>query len=198
MNGLIKKLHMYTGLLNFSILLVFGVAGLLAGFQPAPEKRTRPPLATRYEPFAAPPGLTDQEVADRVYQHLRPPLGGPVPDFALRRDAAQNLSFNFYTPNGFQRVVVLEKESRLLVETQPNDIWHFFSALHETMMRHTAGREWPVRLWGYYNEFAIWSLIGMAVSGVYLWLSSRPGYWPAVLSFAAGGGIFLLLYLLTR
>jgi len=36
MRVLIKKLHMYIGLLNFSNLIVFGIAGLAATFQAEP------------------------------------------------------------------------------------------------------------------------------------------------------------------
>jgi hypothetical protein len=55
-----------------------------------------------------------------------------------------------------------------------------------------------MRLWTWYNEFSIWSLIGMSLSGVYLWLASRPRYRPAIYVFAFGSLSFLLLYMLTR
>jgi len=41
MTSLIKKLHMSTGLLNFSILFVYGASGLLLTFLPAPANRPR-------------------------------------------------------------------------------------------------------------------------------------------------------------
>jgi len=55
-----------------------------------------------------------------------------------------------------------------------------------------------VRLWAWYNRFAIWSLIAMAITGTYLWLASRPRYRVAQYSFAGGAGAFILLYALTR
>ena len=42
MYPLFRKLHMYAGLLNLSVLLVYGVAGLWATLEPAPEQRHRP------------------------------------------------------------------------------------------------------------------------------------------------------------
>jgi uncharacterized iron-regulated membrane protein len=196
MTSLIKRLHMYTGLLNFSILLVFGVTGLLATMQPAPEKRVRPEPQVRLVDFTAPPGLDDKEVAARVWESLTP-LARPAPPGAVRRDRDNNLTMTFYTPNGPQAVTVLEKENRLRIESRRNDLWHYLGVLHETTSSNRAD-DWRTRLWGYYNEFSIWSLIGMAASGVYLWLASRPGFRWAQYSFAAGVGIFVLLWALSR
>ncbi len=44
----------------------------------------------------------------------------------------------------------------------------------------------PIRLWTYYSEFSIWTLVAMAVTSLYLWLSSRPRYLPAHLALFAG------------
>ena len=197
MNRWIKKIHIYIGLLNFSILLVFGIVGLTVTFQATPQKRPRPEPAVRFEPYTAPGGLTDKQVADGVHRFLRLPLTSPVPNWAIRRDRDHNLAFDFYTPNGPHRVTVLEKQNRLRIETMRNSLGNFFNDIHATTMS-PENQDARIRLWGYYTEAAIWSLIGMPLSGVYLWLSSRPGYRPALYLFAGGSGIFLLLYLLTR
>lgn len=193
----IKKLHMYFGLLNFSILLVFGMAGLTATFEGSPETRQRPQPALRFESYTPPPGSDDKQVADDVYRFLKLPLTNPLPKGALRRDGQNNLSLDFYSINGVQRVTVLEKEGRLKIEAMRVSTWRYLDHLHST----TSAARTPdlrVRLWGYYNELAIWSLIGMAFSGAYLWLASRPGYRPAQYILAAGSGLFIALYVLTR
>lgn len=197
MNQLIKKLHTYTGLLSFSALIVFGVAGLTASFEPAPENRHQDTGAIRYEPFTPAVGLSDREVADSIYARLSPPLSGPVPSWALKRDSDNNLRLDFWSVNEVQRVTVLEKENRLRVETTRWSPWVYLNNLHTTTIRpeHIDVR---LKLWTYYNEFAIWSLIGMALSGTYLGLSSRPGYRLARYALGGGGALFAALYLLTR
>src|SRR5438093_7382802 len=125
MNRIVKKLHMYLGLLNFSILLVFGIAGLAATFDPGPERRARPEPVVRYQPFAAGGSLGDTEVADAVYRSLALPLSSPVPKFALRRDRDNNLTLDFYTVNDVSRVTVLERENRLRIETTRASLWRF-------------------------------------------------------------------------
>jgi len=59
-------------------------------------------------------------------------------------------------------------------------------------------RDWRTGAWAWYNHFASWSLLAMAVSGLYLWLASRPGYRIAHYSLASGAAIFILLYIATR
>lgn len=194
MYRLIKKIHMYVGLLNFSILLVFGITGLEATFSHGPSGSTEPPV---YSSFTAPANTTDKQVADAVHHYLEPALAGPVPEFALSRDDDNNLTFTFYSANGTQRVTVLEKENRLKIEKRRNTIWQFFNNLHATTMNVNTA-DLRVRLWTLYTEFSIWSLIGMALSGMYLWLASRPGLRWAQAAFAAGAGIFILLYVVTR
>jgi len=66
MLALVKKLHMYIGLLNFSNLIVFGIAGLAATFQGEGGMAAG---ATRYESFTRPPGTTDRQIADLVFDH---------------------------------------------------------------------------------------------------------------------------------
>ncbi len=197
MNRWIKKLHMYFGLLNFSILLVFGIAGLTATFEAAPDNRVPPAVSVRFENYTAPAGMNDKEVADDVYRVLKPALANPVPKFAIRRDADNNLAFAFFNVNGQQRVTVLERENRLRIETLRVSPWHFLDRLHSTTM-NARSTDRRIQLWGYYNEFAIWSLLGMPLSGLYLWLSSRPGYRPAQLVFLAGSAFFIALYVVTR
>jgi hypothetical protein len=187
---------MYIGLLNLSILLVFGVAGLTATMEPAPDRRDRPEPQVEYRDFTVPAGLDDKAAADHVWEFLRLQLSQPLPKYAIRRDANHDLALDFYTPNGVRRAVVLEKENRIRLETHRVGLGSFLNGIHTVTSNHNP--DWRVRWWGYYTEFSIWSLIAMSLSGVYLWLASRPRYTPARYAFALGCGAFVLLYTMTR
>ena len=197
MYALFRKVHMYVGLLNLSILLIFGVSGLWATFEPAPDQRHRPDPQVEFRDFTVPAGLDDREAAARVYEFLKLPLSAPVPNPAVRRDANNDLALDFYSPNGLRRAVVLEKENRIRLETRRNGFTNYLNGLHTTTI-NARSTDWRVRAWTYYNEFSIWSLIGMSISGVYLWLASRPQYRPARWAFALGCGVFIVLYAITR
>jgi len=93
--------------------------------------------------------------------------------------------------------VFLEKENRIRLEMRRTTFANYLNALHTTTINSNSP-DWRIRWWTYYNEFSIWSLIAMSVSGVYLWLASRPWYSPARYAFALGCGVFILLYALTR
>ena len=196
MYEILKKIHMYTGLLTFSALIVFGVAGVHATLR-APEQHRRPETRIEEVDFIVPGNLTDKQLADRVYETLQIPLARPLEKWALRHDTQGNLLLRFYTPNGLRTVTVLEKENRLRVETRQASLGQTLNALHATVPRWAAP-DLRIQLWAYYMEVAIWALIGMALSGVYLWLAARPGSRWGQVSFGAGSAAFLVLYWLTR
>ena len=196
MYDLLKKIHMYTGLLTFSALIVFGIAGVHATLD-APGRRHRPEAKIEHVDFVVPGNLTDKQLADRVYETLKPPLAGPLRKRALRHDKQGNLVLPFHTVNGSRKVAVLERENRLRVETKQASLGQTLNALHATVPRW-ASPDLRIRLWAYYMEMAIWALIGMALSGVYLWLAARPGSRWGQVSFGAGSAAFLALYWLTR
>ena len=196
MRALIRRIHLYLGLLNFTALIVFGIAGLTAALQPRPVDRHHE-SEVRTVSFSVEPGATDRQVADSVFETLRIPLSRPIPDFALHRNGENQLALDFYTLNGVERVTVLEEQHQLRIEKVQHGLWTFLNEMHAV----TVGGQSPyltVRMWSWYNEFAIWCLIAMALSGVYLWLASRPGFRWAQYSFGAGCGAFVLLYVLTR
>ncbi len=187
-----KKIHVYLGLLNLSIVLVFGIAGLKATLN-RPGQHKPAEATVRFESFTIPASvIDDKELGEQIRRQLN--IAAVV--FDTRRDQQNNLVVSYYTHSGPRRVTVLEKEQRLRVATQREDIWRFFDNLHGTANRHPA--DLRVKLWSYYNEFSVWSLIGMALTGVYLWLASRPRYRWAQVFFAAGSGCFLALYLLSK
>src|SRR5207249_6549453 len=163
----------------------------------APEQRRRPNPHIEFRDFTVPAGLDDKAAADRVYEFLKLPLSTPIPNFAVKRDGNNNLALDFYGANGPRRAVVLEKENRIRLESRRTPFTNFLNGLHTTTI-NARQTDWRIRYWTYYNEFSIWSLIGMSISGVYLWLASRPRYRPALYVFALGCGSFILLYAVTR
>lgn len=191
-NLITKEIHIYLGLLNLSIVVVFGIAGLKATLN-RPGQHGPPPQEVRFENYTVPASvIDDKQLAEQIRRHI----DMPAVIFDTRRDSQNNLVVAYYTHSGPRRVTVLEKENRLRIATQREDIWHFFDNLHGTANRHPA--DLRVKLWSYYNEFSVWSLIAMAMTGAYLWLASRPGLLWARISFAIGSGCFIVLYFLSR
>ena len=120
-----------------------------------------------------------------------------MPGWFLRRTPENDLLLDFYNINGIWRVVVLEREGRLRIEQIRNSLGLFLGDMHAT----TAGDdEAPrlLRIWGLYNEFAMWCLLAFCASGVYLWLSAQPRSWWAWASLASGTIAFVALWVLFR
>jgi len=191
---LIQKLHTYAGLLTFVNLVVFGIVGLFATLGSRPQS---PAPEVRSEPFVVAPNLTDRQVAELVCELLHLSLATPIQSAVIQHDAANNLLLDFYHANGRHRVTVLEREGSLRVEVMRNSLWSYLGTLHATTAAFHSG-DWRMQLWADYNEFAMWCFIVMLVSGVALWLLSRPGHRWAQWSLALGCGLFAALCFWTR
>ncbi|HKT10663.1 MAG TPA: hypothetical protein VJW77_02435 [Terriglobia bacterium] len=81
--------------------------------------------------------------------------------------------------------------------TQRTNVWAYFNNLHSTTL-HDRPYDWRIRWWAYYNEFAVWALLVMALTGVYLWLASRPRHVLAQAAVGLSVVSFLILYIQTR
>ena len=191
------RIHMYTGLLNFTALALFGVVGIIATVLPPHAERTRPEPVVELVEFEIPGGMDDRQLADHIQATLQIPLTGPAPDWSLKRDDDNNLRFRLPTPARGHEIVVLEDESRLRIETLPFDTWQYLFHLHE-MVPSRSTSDFRIQAWAWYIEFSIWALILMALSGLYLWLESRPGYRWAQISFGVGSLIFVCFYWFVR
>ena len=190
----IKKLHIYSGLLSFTGFTVWGIVGVWASFVPAPADRIRPEPEVRTIEFRVDGSATDQEVTDAMIAASGLPFiqAGRKPN----RDPEGRLQVRYLTPNGTRRILLLEKENRIRVERVPSPLTGFLNLMHmQTFRHHNPG--WEVQLWGLYNQFSMWAVIFMTVSGFYMWLATRPGMrwalWTAGLSIAATVAIYLML-----
>jgi hypothetical protein len=196
MRNLVLKLHIYVGLLTFSQLALYGIAGLVATAQPGAE-RPKIARAVQYVAFKPTSGSTDKQVADEVFRTLHRPLTRPMPGWFLRRTPENDLLLDFYNINGIWRVIVLEREGRLRIEQIRNSLGLFLGDMHAM----TVGDEEAPRLlraWAVYNEFAMWCLLAFCASGVYLWLTAQARSWWAWASLGIGTVAFAALWMTFR
>jgi hypothetical protein len=198
MNRWMMRIHMYTGLFNFTALVLFGVVGVIASLLPPHAERPRPERAVEELEFEVPGGLDDRQLADHVQATLALPLTGPAPQWTFRRDDDHNLHFRLPTPARSYEVTVLEEEGRVRLETLQFAPWQYLVHLHEMTPSRVASPDLRARAWTWYLELSIWSLLLMAVSGVYLWLDSRPRHRWAWLSLAVGTLVFAGFYWVVR
>ncbi len=196
LRALVLKVHISAGLLTFTQVMIYGVAGLVATLQPGLE-RPKVARAVRYMPFTAAPSASDKEVAAAVYARLAPPLARPVPDWFLRRTADNDLLLDFYNVNGIWRVVVLESSHQLRIEEIRNRLGYFLTDIHAATP-NDAGAPRLVRLWGLYNEAAMWCLLGFCASGLYLWLSAAGRERWAWGCLASGSAVLAALWMAFR
>ncbi len=193
MTTLLKRVHIWIGLFNLTVLIVFAVTGIAVTFPTAGHDAPE----ARLLPYEAPGGFTDKQVADDLFEKLQLPLTGPVPSWAVSRNDQNVLVLDFHGPNGPHRVTVLEKEKRVRIEHAKNGIGEFMNGMHSKTL-YGSQPDLRVRLWALYIDLSIFSLMFMAVTGTWLWLTSRPRLWWAQASFGVGAGLFVALWIATR
>jgi uncharacterized iron-regulated membrane protein len=189
-----KKLHMYAGLLSFMAFCVWGVAGIVATMSPAPGTRKPPTPEIRYVDFRVPQDLDDQQMAERMLAAVDPPFAVQAKP---QRDDEGRLFVNFFTPNGRRRYILLEGENRIQVERIFAPFPAFLNAMHVQTWNHSQPAT-AIKLWAGYNEFSLWAMLFMTVSGLYLWIATRPGLRWTQWTLAAGTLFFVVLYLSLR
>ena len=53
-------------------------------------------------------------------------------------------------------------------------------------------------MWGFYNELSTWAFLFMTISGVYMWLATRPKIRWAQLSFVGMAVVMAALWIVIR
>ncbi len=190
----IRKIHIYAGLFNFMMVCIFGMAGIVvtAGAPDIFSAGNRPSVSS--VAFQAPGSASDQDVGMLIADKLRPRNAGKP---NVRRNANHQLVADFYSVNGLVRATLLESEGRLQVETLRNSIWRFIDNAHATTIQETAS-EWAPNAWALYVEISIWSLMLMALTGMWLGVTARWNYWWTKAALAAGTAAFFLFYALEK
>ena len=169
--------------------------GVWASFVPAPAERVRPEPEVRTVEFRVHGSATDQEVTDAMIVASGLPF--IQPGRKPNRDPEGRLQVRYLTPNGTRRILLLEKENRIQVERVPSPLTGFLNLMHmQTFRHHNPG--WEVQLWGLYNQFSMWAVIFMTISGFYMWLATRPGMRWALWTAGASAAATLVIYLMLR
>jgi len=159
---MIPRIHASAAVAAFVNLLVYAAAGLAPPSAPAP--------ADFDLPFAARPGESDRTVAERVLRLLGLSLAMPVHDFNVAYDPAGRLILDFYHANGRHVVTILPGHMHVQATRAP--LGKYLSTLHVTTAAFHSG-DWRMQLWAWYNEFAMWALIVMLATGVWMALTRR-------------------------
>lgn len=187
---------MYSGLLTFTAFVVWGVTGIHAAFVGGPDDLEPPPISSvRDMPYRAAGTLDDDQLSRAIYKAIEVPLAAGR--YNVHRDAQAHLAFNVFTINGGREVTFLEEQGLVRVAHRQNSVWSYLSSMHTAFSRrHTLT---PAAIaWGLFNEFSTYAFLFMTLSGVYLWVATRPRLRWAQLSFAGMAVVTAALWMAIR
>lgn len=165
--------HVMVGLQATAALVVYAVSGLAATWNARPGNH-EPPRRSETRSYVHQDGESDLALARRLHAELDLALTAPPPDWVVKRDDAGALTFRLYSPNGMQHVRV-PAPGVAVVEDARVDLATFLLHLHGHVVDWPIGdTDWRLVLWSVYNELSTLALLGLAVSGVVMWLVTRP------------------------
>lgn len=191
-----KKIHMYSGLLTFMAFVVWGITGIHGAFLDPPGEFKPPPVSSEREfAYQAAGALDDQQLARKIAGAAQIPLMGGV--YNIHRDAQANLAFNVFTINGGREVTYFEKQGIAKVAHRRNSVWSYLSSMHTAYSRRHQLTASAIA-WGWFNEISTSAFFFMTLSGLYLWIATRPNLRWAQLSLGGMAVLTLLLWVAIR
>lgn len=197
MRKIIQQAHVYLSLLSFTGLVVFGLVGLHATVSPAWEERGPGSVTPREVNYAFPKDIDDAALSERIRREFISPLATAIAPQFLQHDSSGRLVMTFYDVNGATKVIADEARGILHLEQSRVNTLEYLNRIHATTTG-TPSRDWRVRAWVWYNEFAVWAILGMTATGVLLWLISRPRHLGAAIAATGGASVFGVLYWVLR
>src|SRR6266850_8218953 len=163
----ILKIHLYGGLLCAPYLIIFGFSSL--HFNHHFGLVTPAPNSSHWEARLQVPAVEKNEtMADSVRDALG--LMGWTLPWKMKRDGAGDLEFDLERPGKSYTIRTVMAEQKAQVEERHKGFWQVVNSLHAiTGLPNSNFVPW----WGFYTEVCTWFVLFAAVSGVYLWASSR-------------------------
>jgi hypothetical protein len=194
MYNVIRKIHLYTGLVVLVFLMMYFVSGyvlihrdLLGGQRGKPEPATRTESFGSYAGPRTPEALA-AHVTERFDLHGR--LNIPPPE----RQPKGAIRFTVFRPGTTHQVDIPHDGDTLTIKTTRENLAGLFVHLHRI---HGYGRGPLFNAYVVFNDLASAACIGFALSGVYLWWkTAKRKIWGALClaaSCAYGGGMILYL-----
>ena len=192
MRSLFLKLHIYSGLICSSYLLIFGITSLNYNHEfgkPRNEKVT-------WERSVEVANMKDEMALSEAVRDKLGLIGWSLP-WDTRRDDRGNLHFGLSRPGKYYLIHVLFDENRVRVEETRRGFWAVVNSLHARMGVPSSRF---MNLWGAYTELCTWVVLLSAASGVYLWTrrqKERVVGW-ILLAGASGTSLLLMVYVWWR
>ncbi len=186
----ILRLHLYGGLLCSSYLLLFGISSLL--FNHHADFANPKGQTTTWERDVT-PGNSVGDAAEAKSVHHELGLIGWA--YAEHRERNGDLVFTASRPGKLYHIRVSEGGTHATVQETRVGAWEVVRGLHGL-------EELPnsrfMSIWGLYTELCTFVVLFAAVSGVYLWATTRRVHsvigW-SVLGTAVVFSLFLMIYI---
>lgn len=189
------NVHLYSGLLCSSYLVVYGLSALDFNHDFGGPREGRA-TATWQQTVTLGPAADDEALAAFVNGELGI-FGWPLP-WTVSRERSGDLRYRTTRP-GRSYEIRVTGSGQVTVEERREGLWHALRGLHG-QHEPIPGAPALLALWPPFTELTNWVLLFSMGSGVYLWVSRRAASatgW-TILAAAATGSLGLMTWVLLR
>ncbi|MEA2736309.1 MAG: putative PepSY TM-like [Humisphaera sp.] len=166
MYNVIRRVHLYAGLVVLVFLIMYFVSGYVMIHRPwfggqsgKPAAETRTESLAGYSGARTPDALAAHVVA-RFQLHGRANVPPPA------RQPKDAVRFNVVRPGTIQQVEIPHAGDTVTITTQRENVAGIFVQLHRI---HGYGGGWIWNAFVFFNDLASFACILFALTGVYLW-----------------------------
>ena len=192
MRSFLLNIHIYTGLLCSSYLLIFGISSLNFNHHFGKPRDER----VVWERALVVINQQDNEALGATVRDQLGLFGWPLPH-DMKRDDKGNFHFGMGRPGKQYSIHVFFYQNRVKVEETRKGFWSIVDSLHALMRVPSS----PFMFyWGVYTELCTWAVLSSAASGVYLWARRRKERFIGwvILGAASGTSLLFMLYVWWR
>ena len=194
-----RDLHLYAGLFVSPFVLVYAVSAVLLNhaYLPWGGPSARASEARAAEARTVRVAVTDFEDGLAVARQVRARLGirGEI-GFVSRRPGSTRLSFPIETPGQTTRVRVDLASGIATVEREDTGVWDATIWLHKMPGPHNVkirGNWVFTRIWGWLADGAVYLLLFLSATGIYLWTVLKAERRTGLLFLGAGALSFVAI-----
>jgi len=195
---LIRSFHVYFGLFISPFILIFGISVLafnhLRFLNQTSPVRSLQEIRTRLDEI--PYDTTDLGTAKAIIRKLN--INGEI-DYIAKND--NQISFPVNKPGLKTRVTVNTNTGSVVINRQIEGSFRAMNYLHIMPGQHNAsirGNSFYMKIWKLMADAAVYLLLFLIVSGIYLWYSLKyeriTGWYALILGMLIFTGLLLLIF----
>lgn len=174
LDGIIRKIHLYTGLQASIALLILSFTVLSFS-----TEENEKPIITQ-EKFVGDMSKGGLKLAITLYNQVGHQFEAVPENWMIKVDEPDMLVVKFESPKGLRKIRLDKTNGNIEVRTWPSTFPQFINHMHqESIGRRRLSDSLWLWAWSFYIELSVLALFTLPITGLYIWIAgkSKKGIW---------------------